>query len=121
MLHKYIEIKGHRIIVVDLETIMYHNAKPDDFCYIGGDYYIVKNMLDMDDYADIAGFTIDVALPQYWFNEHKHDREDYVWYYAKGNAFGEPMLKEYIFHVVYAKILAHIAKLLQEENKTKDN
>ena len=43
MLHKYIEIKGHRIIVVDLETIMYHNAKPDNFRHIGGEYYIVKD------------------------------------------------------------------------------
>jgi hypothetical protein len=100
MLHKYIEIKGHRIIVVDLETIMYHNAKPDDFLHIGGDYYIVKNMLDMYDYADIAGFTIDTSLPQDWFNEHRYDREDYVWYYAESDPFGKPMLKEYIFQVV---------------------
>jgi hypothetical protein len=121
MLHKHIEINGHRIVVVDLETIMRHNAKADNFRHIGGDYYIVKHTLNMDDYADIAGFTIDTSLPQYWFDEHRYDRENYVWCYPKGNAFGEPMLKEYIFQVVCAKVLAHIAKLLQEENKTKDN
>lgn len=121
MLHKWITIKGHNITVVDLESIMYHNARLDDFRHIGGDYYIVKNTLNMDDYADICGYTIDTSLPQDWFDEHKYDRDDYVWYYAKGNAFGEPMLKEYVFQMAYIQILAHIAKLLQEENKTKDN
>lgn len=115
MLHEYLTVKGRNIIVIDLETIMYHNAPIDNFVHISKDYYIVPN-LDMYDYGAIAELTIDVSLPQEWFNEHRHDREDYVWYYEKGNAFGEPMLKKHVFQVAHNVILAELASALQEEN-----